>query len=71
MATQDPEDGNCRSCGGVLNITDVDDVSMNVECEACGDNYDVETDAFGDGCMKYYFQILADRMMNGEGDDDE
>ena len=30
--------------------------------DACGDSYDVETDAFGDGCMKYYFALQRRRM---------
>lgn len=64
----DPEDGRCRSCRtGRLTIVDADDVTMTVECDECGDTYDVETDAFGDGCMKYYFPfMLARREEEGE-----
>lgn len=64
----DPKDGTCRECGGVLNIIDVDDATMNVECEECGDNYEVETDAFGDGCMTYYFPLMLKKM---EAEEDE
>jgi hypothetical protein len=27
-----PKDGRCRACGGVLEITAVDDSTMEVEC---------------------------------------
>jgi len=57
----DLKDGSCRSCNGQLEITDVDDVSMTVVCLECSDSYDVETDAFGDGCMTYYFPLMAQR----------
>ena len=57
----DLKDGSCRSCNGQLEITDVDDVSMSVTCLECHDSYDVETDAFRDGCMTYYFPLMAQR----------
>ena len=57
----DLQDGCCRSCNGQLEITDVDDASMSVVCLDCSDNYDVEPDAFGDGCMTYYFPLMAQR----------
>jgi hypothetical protein len=66
----DLTDGACRSCGGPLDILDTDDVSMNVACAECGDNYDVETDAFGDGCMKYYFPIVSSALMAAVDDDE-
>jgi hypothetical protein len=44
-----------------LEITDVDDASMSVTCLECHDTYDVESDAFGDGCMTYYFPLIAQR----------
>lgn len=67
----DPKDGRCRDCGGTLEILDFDDVSMNVECTECGDNYDVETDAFGDGCMTYYLPLQIKRAEEeGEFDDE-
>lgn len=61
----DPHDGACRSCGGPLDILDFDDCSMNVACADCGDNYDVETDAFNDGCVTYYYPLVAERMFEG------
>lgn len=59
-------DGTCRSCGGELTIIDADDATMTVEC-ACGEAYQVEPDAFGDGCMTYYVGFLTQR----EASDDE
>jgi hypothetical protein len=66
----DPADGRCRECGGELDITDADDATMTVECCECGVSYLVETDAFGDGCMKYYVPFMAAKLAGG-GDDDE
>jgi|CXWL01.1.fsa_nt_gi hypothetical protein len=57
----DLKDGSCRSCNGQLEITVVDDATMSVVCLECSDNYDVESDAFGDGCMKYFFPLMAQR----------
>ncbi len=65
----DPEDGRCRECGGRLTITDCDDATMTVRCDACGDTYDVEPDAFGDGCMKYYFVLRVRQQEDGHGSD--
>ncbi len=62
----DLEDGVCRECGGQLEITDVDDATMEVKCLECGDDYVVETDAFNDGGIKYWPQVMADQ----EGDSD-
>jgi transcription elongation factor Elf1 len=56
-----PSDGVCRSCGGELGIVDADDATMSVECTECGDSYQVETDAFGDGCMTYYVGFMTGR----------
>ena len=64
----DLKDGRCRTCGSQLNITDADDATMSVECTECGDSYQVEPDAFGDGCMTYYLGVMAQHM---EGGDDE
>ena len=61
------KDGTCRSCGGELEIVDADDATMTVECQGeCGDSYQVEPDAFGDGCMTYYVGFMTNR-----GDDEE
>lgn len=62
-----PTDGSCRDCGGTLEITDADDATMFVECHECGTAYQVEPDAFGDGCMKYYVPFLVQQQ--GEGDE--
>ena len=51
--------GKCRSCGRVLNITEVDDATMTVVCEECGDEYLVETDAFHDGGLIYWPAMMA------------
>ena len=51
--------GKCRSCGRVLNITEVDDATMTVVCEECGDEYLVETDAFNDGGLLYWPAMMA------------
>lgn len=63
----DTKDGTCRSCHGELEIIDADDATMTVECQECADSYLVESDAFGDGCMTYYVEFLAQR---GESDDE-
>ena len=55
----DPKDGVCRACGGVLTVVDADDATMTVECDECGDSYQVEPDAFGDGCMVYYLELMT------------
>lgn len=55
----DLQDGACRSCGGQLEISDVDDVTLFVDCVECGDSYQVETDAFNDGGIKYWPAAMA------------
>lgn len=60
MITVSPTDGSCRECGGELNVIDADDCSMVVECAECGDCYSVEPDAFGDGGIEYWPQIMAE-----------
>ncbi|MCE9530872.1 MAG: hypothetical protein K8T89_07080 [Planctomycetes bacterium] len=62
----DPNDGVCRTCGGPLQIIDFDDVTLTVACIECSDIYDVETDAFGDGCMTYHFPLMAERLFGGD-----
>jgi hypothetical protein len=59
-----PKDGRCRHCGGTLTIVDCDDETMTVECD-CGECYDVETDAFGDGAMHYHPLFLAQKLQKG------
>lgn len=54
-----PNDGRCRECHDELEIIDADDATMTVRC-ACGEEYLVETDAFGDGGLHYYPQFLAE-----------
>ncbi len=58
----DPSHGRCRSCRGTLAIVDADDATMTVQCDECGDCYDVEPDAFGDGCMLYYVSVMQERL---------
>lgn len=53
-------DGKCRCCGGQLEITGADDVTLWVECTECGDGYDVETDAFNDGGIKYWPEAMVE-----------
>ena len=62
----DLKDGCCRTCGGQLEILDFDDVSLEVTCLDCADSYAVETDAFGDGCMSYFFPLMASRVLTDE-----
>lgn len=58
----DLSDGSCRACGGQLEITDADDATMSVLCTSCGEEYLVETDAFGDGAMHYQLGFLEERI---------
>ncbi|MEJ7640487.1 MAG: hypothetical protein WKF75_21585, partial [Singulisphaera sp.] len=44
----DREDCTCVECGGSLEVTDTDDVTMSVECEN-GHAYELEHDAFDAG----------------------
>ena len=53
-------DGRCRTCGGQLDIEEVDDATMTVLCLECGDSYPVETDAFNDGGIHYWPQMMVD-----------
>lgn len=58
----DPRDGRCRSCGGTLDITEVDDATMSVTCDDCSDEYLVETDAFKDGGVVYWPAMLTRQL---------
>jgi hypothetical protein len=62
----DLADGRCRTCGSALDIVDCTDCTLVCECSECGDSYDVETDAFGDGCMKYLPDMMAAKMQEGD-----
>ena len=53
-------DGKCRTCGGLLEITAVDDATMDVECTECDDGYTVEPDAFNDGGITYWPQAMVE-----------
>jgi hypothetical protein len=60
----DRKNGSCRSCGGTLRVIDADDATLTVSCLECHDTYEVETDAFGDGCMTYYRGFLAEALQH-------
>ncbi len=62
-----PCDGRCRECGSRLQIIDVDDATITVACPE-GHSYQVEPDAFGDGCLVYYLELLADKQFRTEND---
>lgn len=59
------QDGQCRECSGQLEIVSADDVSPTVECQECGETYDVETDAFGDGAILYWPTFMAEQLGRG------
>lgn len=61
-----PKDGRCRSCNGELDIIEVSDAAMTVECGSCGDTFDVETDAFHDGGIEYYVGFLTEQARRGD-----
>ena len=61
----DLADGRCRTCGSALVIVDCTDCTLLVECSECGDSYETETDAFGDGCMTYYLGMMARTLEDG------
>ncbi|TWT61670.1 hypothetical protein [Rubinisphaera italica] len=56
----DLEDGACQRCGGQLEITDADDVSLDAECTDCGESIHVEIDYFNDGGIKYWPEVMAE-----------
>ena len=60
------KDGVCRTCGGQLEILDSDDCSLSVTCTECADSYDLEPDAFGDGCMLYFFPLRIQQLLGKE-----
>lgn len=56
------KDGTCRACRGQLEIVDADDDTLTVRCTSCEEEYQVETDAFGDGGVHYWPNMMADLM---------
>ena len=56
----DLKDGACRSCGGQLEITGADDVSLDAECTECGESIHVESDYFNDGGIKYWPDAMVE-----------
>lgn len=60
MVLVDLKDGRCRSCGGQLAVAGAEDAVLSVACTECGDGYDVEPDAFGDGGIEYWPQAMAE-----------
>jgi hypothetical protein len=59
----DREDCTCSECGGSLEITEVDDCTMSVECEN-GHAYELEHDAFDAG-FDYVLEFLSRRGDSG------
>ena len=55
----DPADCTCSECGGALEVTDMDDATMGVECEN-GHAYELEHDAFDAG-FDYVLEFLSRR----------
>ncbi|MEL7499536.1 MAG: hypothetical protein AAFN77_18175 [Planctomycetota bacterium] len=62
------DDGACLECEGQLEVIDVDDCSMLVQCVECEASITVEPDAFGDGCIDYYIPFYAESQMIDLGD---
>jgi hypothetical protein len=59
----DREDCTCSECGGSLEVIDVDDCTMSVECEV-GHVYELEHDAFDAG-FEYVLEFLSRRGDSG------
>jgi hypothetical protein len=59
-------DGCCRTCGSTLRVIDVADGALTVSCIECRDTYDVEPDAFGTGCLKYYLEFLENTLRHAQ-----
>ena len=56
----DKEDGTCSECGGQLEITGADDVSLDADCTDCGNSIHVETDFFHNGGIKYCPEAMVE-----------
>lgn len=54
------EDGACTECGGQMEITGVDDASLDADCTECGHSIHVEPDYFRDGGIKYWPEAMAE-----------
>ena len=54
------KDGECRKCGGQLTIVEVDDATMSVECEECGEFYGRFAAIFGDA--GFCFELRGKEM---------
>jgi hypothetical protein len=57
----DPDDGTCTECRGTLEVTEVDDATMSVECQDCGHCCELEHDAFDGAAADYVLAFLARR----------
>jgi hypothetical protein len=55
----DRSDCTCGECGGSLEVVEIDDATMSVECEH-GHAYDLEHDAFEAG-FDYVLEFLSRR----------
>lgn len=60
-------DGSCRECNGQLEIIEADYCTMTCVCLKCDEEYTVEPDAFNDGGIYYWPNMMA----NQESDEDE
>lgn len=65
----DLKHGRCMDCNGQLHIIECEDSIMTVECQLCGNTYEVEPDAFADGGMEYWPKAMA--LFSEEWDDDD
>lgn len=52
----------CRECGGELEVmgTGYYGDTIEVECKACGEFYEVEADGLGEGGEEYIDAVMAD-----------
>ena len=64
----DLTDGHCRECHGQLEIEEVTDATMHCCCTQCGASFEMEPDAFGDGCLKYFVPMQVKQEGSDRGD---
>lgn len=57
-------DGCCRECNGQLEIIEVDDCTMTCVCLKCEEEYTVEPDAFNDGGIYYWPNMMAEQELS-------